>query len=55
MKVPWPTALGMVFWAAVVYVLVSVTGLRVAVARAIPKGLRAATAVGIGIFLTFIG
>ena len=55
MKVPWPTALGMVFWAGVVFVLVSVTGLRVAVARAIPQGLRAATAVGIGIFLTFIG
>lgn len=55
MKVPWPTALGMVFWAGVVFVLVSATGLRVAVARAIPKSLRAATAVGIGIFLTFIG
>jgi AGZA family xanthine/uracil permease-like MFS transporter len=54
-KVPWPTALGMVFWAGVVFVAVSVTGLRVAVARAIPKNLRVATAVGIGIFLTFIG
>jgi adenine/guanine/hypoxanthine permease len=54
-KVPWPTALGIVFWAGVFFLVVSVTGLRVAVARAIPKNLRSATAVGIGIFLTFLG
>jgi AGZA family xanthine/uracil permease-like MFS transporter len=54
-RVPWPTALGIVFWAGVFFVLVSVTGLRVAVARAIPRNIRAATAVGIGVFLTFIG
>jgi AGZA family xanthine/uracil permease-like MFS transporter len=54
-KVPWPTALGMVFWSGVFFVLVSATGLRVAIARSIPNGLRAGTAVGIGIFLTFIG
>jgi AGZA family xanthine/uracil permease-like MFS transporter len=54
-KVPWPTALGIVFWAGVFFVAVSATGLRVAVAQAIPKNLRAATAVGIGLFLTFIG
>ena len=55
MKVPWPTALGMIFWAGIFFVVVSATGLRVAIARAIPDNLRAATAVGIGIFLTFIG
>ncbi|HVH48078.1 MAG TPA: NCS2 family permease [Labilithrix sp.] len=55
MKVPWPTALGIVFWAGVFFLVVSVTGLRVAVARAIPRNLRAATSVGIGLFLTFIG
>jgi adenine/guanine/hypoxanthine permease len=55
MNVPWPTALGMIFWAGVFFVVISVTGLRVAIARAIPKNLRSATAVGIGIFLTFIG
>jgi adenine/guanine/hypoxanthine permease len=55
MKIPWKTALGVVFWAGIFFLAVSVTGLRVAVARAIPKGLRAATSVGIGLFLTFIG
>ena len=53
--VPWPAALGIVFWAGVAFLLVSVTPVREAVAKAIPRGLRSATAAGIGIFLTFIG
>lgn len=53
--VPWPQALGIVFWAGALFVVVSVTPLREAVAEAIPPGLRTAAAVGIGIFLTFIG
>ncbi len=53
--VPWPIALGMVFWAGVLFLIVSVTPIRVTIARAIPPSLRAGTAVGIGIFLTFIG
>jgi adenine/guanine/hypoxanthine permease len=54
-KVPWQVALGIVFWAGVLFLLVSVTPVREAIARAIPHGLRVATAAGIGIFLTFIG
>lgn len=54
-KIPAATALGIVFWAGVFFVLVSATGLRVAIARAIPKNIRTATAAGIGIFLTFLG
>lgn len=53
--VPWQTALGMVFWAGVLFLIVSVTPLRAAIARAIPKNLRFAAGAGIGIFLTFIG
>lgn len=53
--VPWPTALGLVFWAGVLFLLVSVTPLRVKIAEAIPANLRVASAAGIGIFLTFIG
>jgi len=48
-------ALGIVFWAGVLFLLVSVTPVRETIARAIPRGLRIATAAGIGIFLTFIG
>jgi adenine/guanine/hypoxanthine permease len=54
-KVPWPTALGIVFWAGVLFLIISVTPVRVAIARAIPKNLRIAAAAGIGVFLTFIG
>lgn len=54
-KVPWPVALGIVFWAGVLFLLLSVTPLRETVALAIPASLRAATAAGIGVMLTFIG
>ena len=54
-KVPWPAALGIIFWAGVLFLLVSLTPVRAAIARAIPRHLRTATAAGIGLFLTFIG
>jgi AGZA family xanthine/uracil permease-like MFS transporter len=53
--VPWPVALGMIFWAGVLFLILSVTPFRVMIVKAIPSSLRAATAVGIGIFLTLIG
>jgi AGZA family xanthine/uracil permease-like MFS transporter len=53
--VPWRTALGLVFWSGVAFVVVSVTPIRVAIARAIPHSLRIAAAAGIGIMLTFLG
>lgn len=54
-KIPWQTALGMVFWAGVLFLLVSLTPLRERIAEAIPEGLRCSAATGIGIFLSFIG
>ena len=53
--VPWTIALGMVFWAGVLFLLASATPLREAIALAIPQSLRRATAAGIGLLLTFIG
>jgi AGZA family xanthine/uracil permease-like MFS transporter len=53
--VPWPVALGIVFWAGVLFLLVSATPLRESVALAIPPHLRAASAAGIGLLLTLIG
>ncbi len=53
--VPWQTALGMVFWAGALFVLVSTTPLREMIARAIPPSLRSAASAGIGLLLTFIG
>ena len=54
-KVPWPVALGIVFWAGVLFLVLSLTPVREKVAVAIPPSLRAATAAGIGLLLTFIG
>ena len=54
-RVPWQTALGMVFWSGVLFLVVSATPLREHIALAIPSSLRAAAAAGIGLLLTFIG
>src|SRR5207237_6259922 len=34
--VPWPTALGIIFWAGVIFLLISVTPIRESIAKAIP-------------------
>ena len=54
-KVWWQTALGIVFWAGVLFLLISITPIRETIAKAIPSELRLGTAAGIGVFLTFIG
>ena len=53
--IPWPTALGMVFWSGLLFLLISITPLRERIAKAIPASIRIASAGGIGIFLSFIG
>src|SRR6266699_457546 len=53
-RVPWQTALGIVFWAGVLFLVVSATPLREHIALAIPPSLRAAASAGIGLLLTFI-
>src|SRR6266480_7507524 len=54
-KIWWQVALGIIFWAGLLFLLISVTPIRETIAKAIPAELRIATAAGIGIFLTFIG
>jgi adenine/guanine/hypoxanthine permease len=53
--VPWQTALGIVFWAGVLFLIVSATPLRETIATSIPANLRLAAAGGIGLLLTLIG
>jgi AGZA family xanthine/uracil permease-like MFS transporter len=53
--VPWQTGLGMVFWAGVIFVLLTVTGARRVLVRAVPEVIKLAGAVGIGLFIAFIG
>jgi AGZA family xanthine/uracil permease-like MFS transporter len=54
-QVPWPTALGIVFWSGILFLICSLTPIRAQIASAIPANLRLAAATGIGLFLTFIG
>lgn len=54
-QVPWPVALGMVFWSGVLFLLISATPLRERIAIAIPRALRSAAAAGIGLLLAFLG
>ena len=54
-KIWWQTALGLIFWAGVLFLLISITPIRETIAKAIPSELRIGTAAGIGLFLTFIG
>ncbi len=51
----WQTALGAVFLSGVAFIVLTVTRLRAALAESIPVPLRYSFAVGIGLFLAFIG
>jgi AGZA family xanthine/uracil permease-like MFS transporter len=53
--VKWPTALGLVFWTGVLFLLITVTGARKAIVNGVPPVLKLAAAVGIGLFIAFIG
>jgi AGZA family xanthine/uracil permease-like MFS transporter len=53
--VPWPTALGLVFWAGILFVLLTVSGARRTIVDAIPASIKLSGAVGIGLFIAFIG
>jgi adenine/guanine/hypoxanthine permease len=55
MGVPWPTALGAVFWSGIFFLLLSGFNIRTYIVRAIPRPLRYAIAAGIGLFITLIG
>ncbi|WUR16146.1 NCS2 family permease [[Empedobacter] haloabium] len=54
MHVPWPVALGAVFISGCLFVLVSVFGLREMIVNGIPRSLRTAITVGLGLFLALI-
>lgn len=51
----WQEALGAVFWAGLLFVLLTVFKVRSWLAESIPLSLKASFAVGIGLFITFIG
>lgn len=55
MHVPWQTALGAVFLSGVAFLILTLLGVRQLVVKSIPSDLYAAVAVGIGLFIAFIG
>ena len=53
--VPWQTALGAVFLSGLLFLVLTATGVRQLLFRALPVELHAAVAVGIGLFIALIG
>jgi adenine/guanine/hypoxanthine permease len=53
--VSWQTALGVVFLSGLFFLILTLVGLRKKLVEAIPQPLISAIAVGIGLFITFIG
>lgn len=55
MGLTYQEALGAVFWAGLIFLLLSVFNIRESVVRAIPNEIRYAVSAGIGLFICFIG
>jgi adenine/guanine/hypoxanthine permease len=55
MKIPWQSALGLVFINGCLFLLLSITGIREKMLAAIPSPMKIAIAAGIGLFIAFIG
>ena len=51
----WEVALTAVFVEGIVFIVLSLTNIREAIFNAIPKNLKSAVSVGIGLFIAFIG
>jgi len=55
MGIPWQTALTGVLFSGVIFVLLTLTGLREYIINAIPMEMKMAVSAGIGFFITFVG
>ncbi|MCX6558775.1 MAG: NCS2 family permease, partial [Candidatus Aminicenantes bacterium] len=55
MKVPWPTAMGIVFIEGAIITLLVLTNVRKQVMNAIPLDLKRGIGVGIGLLITLVG
>ncbi|RUA24839.1 MAG: NCS2 family permease [Bacteroidetes bacterium] len=53
--ITWETALGVVFLSGVVFLILTITGIRTKIVNTIPLSLRLAVGAGIGLFISFIG
>ncbi len=55
MHIPWQAALGLVFYAGMLFLLVSLTGLRQSIINAFPNSFKKTASAGIGLFIAFVG
>ena len=55
MHIPWQTALGVIFFSGILFVILTVTRIREQIVNGIPEGLKHSTAAGIGMFIAFVG
>jgi adenine/guanine/hypoxanthine permease len=55
MHIPWQTALAVVFLSGLVFLLLTVTRVREQIVNGMPDCLKHSTAVGIGMFIAFVG
>jgi AGZA family xanthine/uracil permease-like MFS transporter len=55
MHVPWRTALGVIFFSGVAFLILTVTRVREQIVNGIPGCLKHSTAGGIGMFIAFVG
>ncbi|WAA09207.1 NCS2 family permease [Fervidibacillus albus] len=53
--IPWQHALAGVFVSGLIFILLSLTGVREMIINAIPEELKYAVSAGIGLFITFVG
>ncbi|MFJ7738502.1 NCS2 family permease [Lysinibacillus sp. NPDC097287] len=53
--IPWETALTGVLFSGLIFIVLSLTGIRETVINAIPAQLKYAVSAGIGLFITFVG
>jgi AGZA family xanthine/uracil permease-like MFS transporter len=53
--VPWQSALGLVFVNGILFLILSLTGVRERIVKSIPYSLKIAITCGVGLFIAFIG
>lgn len=55
MEIPWQVALTGVLFSGIIFILLSLSGIRETIINSIPSELKYAVGAGIGLFITFIG
>lgn len=55
MDIPWQSAIAAVLVSGIIFLIVSITGIRELIIKAIPQNMKYAVSAGIGLFIAFIG